>query len=413
MLGICGGGFSRDFRYTSPMSFLGDISAPVFIRQYWQRHPLVMRGVLPDSAALMTGDELAGIACQDDAEARIITARDETWTCESGPFAESRFADLPATGWTLLVQAVDQWVPKIAALLEHFAFLPRWRLDDIMISYAVDGGGVGPHFDYYDVFLLQASGARQWRIGQHCDASTPLQDHPDLRLLRDFETLEKHVLNTGDLLYVPAGRAHWGIAAGDDSITISIGFRAPSHRDLILGAAEVLAEGPADSARYCDTEASIDTDPYLINAAATQQALAAWPGISNTEPGDTEWKPPSTALRTALTHALGVQSTEPRYPEHIEAAMQWTADALNKWLARGGQQTIEHHRASRFAYHIDSDGEQPHAHLYVDGQRYTTTVRLARGLCHGRIMAEHVCDPRERELLLSLINAGSVSIRPR
>src|SRR5690606_24272105 len=130
--------------------------------------------------------ELAGLACEDNAEARIVIGGGEGWTVEHGPFAEARFATLPARSWTLLVQAVDQHVPDIAALKEPFRFVPDWRIDDVMVSYAADGGGVGPHYDQYDVFLVQGLGRRRWRIGAPCDHATPLLPHDELRLLAEF-----------------------------------------------------------------------------------------------------------------------------------------------------------------------------------------------------------------------------------
>ncbi|MBK8289148.1 MAG: hypothetical protein IPK95_11375 [Cellvibrionales bacterium] len=151
-------------------------------------------------------------------------AQQTDWQCEQGPFKAKRFKTLPPSHWTLLVQSVDQWIPEIQALLAQFDFLPRWRLDDIMISYATDGGGVGPHFDYYDVFLLQASGKRRWQVGQRCDENSALRDNDKIKLLKDFHTEADYTLATGDMLYLPAGVAHWGTAVGDDCITISIGF---------------------------------------------------------------------------------------------------------------------------------------------------------------------------------------------
>src|SRR5690606_2454253 len=183
-----------------------------------------------------------------ECESRLVLRQGQKnqWQVEPGPFTVKRLKQLPPSGWTILVQAVDQWIPEVAALLKQFEFLPRWRLDDIMISLASDGGGVGPHFDYYDVFLLQASGQRRWQIGQLCDEHSPLRAQADLRLLKSFVSREEFVLETGDMLYIPAGIAHWGTAIGDDCITISIGFRAASQRELIQVALEKLANDASE-----------------------------------------------------------------------------------------------------------------------------------------------------------------------
>lgn len=378
----------------------GSLSTDDFIRENWQEVPLFVRNALPNVAGLIDGDELAGIACESDADARIITVHGDEYRCEHGPFEESRFADLPESDWTLLVQSVDQWVPSVATLLERFDFLPRWRIDDIMVSVSADRGGVGPHFDYYDVFLIQASGTRDWRIGRHCDERAPLRNNPDLRLLQTFEPQSEHRSQAGDLLYLPAGCAHWGIARGDNCITISVGFRAPSHRDLMLGAAEQLAHWLPENRRYRDSEKSIDDDPYLINTNALDQLTEAWP------------EPASIATRNALMHALGTQSTEPRNPENIEADTTWPAAAGEKWLARAGALRIEHHRASRCAWQLKNDDEESTALLFVNGEHYATTAEFARGLCHGRLAAADLNDPREREILLTLLNSGSINIHP-
>lgn len=376
----------------------GSLSTDDFLRDYWQTKPLVARAAMPDISGLIDGDELAGIACEGDADARIITRHGDDYRCEHGPFEESLFAELPDKDWTLLVQSVDQWEPSVAALLDRFDFLPRWRLDDIMISVSADGGGVGPHFDYYDVFLIQASGIRDWRIGQHCDERTPLRSHPDLRLLQTFESRAEHRLHTGDLLYLPAGCAHWGIARGADCITVSVGFRAPSHRDLLLGAAEHLAVQLPDNLRYRDTEQSIDDDRYLINSHALEQALAAWP------------EPASAATRNALMQTLGIQSTEPRNPEYIEAETSWSATSIEELLDRDDELRIEHHRASRCAWQLNSNDAESTALLFVNGASYATTVEFARGLCHGQLATADLGDPREREILLALLNTGSMNI---
>ena len=390
----------RDFSYTLAMSVFGNIATAAFIEQFWQQQPLLVRGALPGIANLISGNDLAGIACEDGADARIVIEQDENWRCEHGPFAESRFAELPADRWSLLVQSVDQWVPAVAALLAHFKFLPRWRLDDIMISVSADGGGVGPHFDYYDVFLIQAAGLREWRIGQDCDGQTPLREDSELHQLQNFEQRDEHLLTAGDLLYVPPGVAHWGIARGDESITISIGFRAPSYRDLLLGAADQLANGLAESQRYQDSEASIDPEPHRINGDAIEQLLAAWPGEAD------------STVRTALSDALGTQATEPRNPDYVEADASWTTAKLDTCLAGDAALTIECHPASRIAWYAASNSEPDAAKLFVDGHAYVTTIRFARALCRGHLLATQIADRPERRLLHQLLRAGSLLVKP-
>ena len=253
------------------MAPLGNLAPADFIARFWQREPLLISAALPDCVDLIDGDTLAGLACEVDAEARLVIGDDDDWRCEHGPFDASRFNSLPDRRWTLLVQSVDQWIPEVALLLDRFDFLPRWRLDDIMISYATDGGGVGPHFDYYDVFLLQLAGEREWQTGEQCDEQTPLRDHDELRLLATFDAEKTHRLAPGDMLYVPAGRAHCGTAIGSHCVTASIGFRAPSHRELLLDATEDVTANWNDNLRFRDSSTSIDSDPYCINNAVVEQ----------------------------------------------------------------------------------------------------------------------------------------------
>jgi 50S ribosomal protein L16 3-hydroxylase len=198
-----------------------------FLATAWQKQPLLIRNPWAQWDNPLEPDELAGLACEAGVESRLIVRGPDGLTLEHGPLAEDRFAGLGADPWTLLVQAVDQHAPQVAALIEPFRFVPDWRIDDVMISYATDGAGVGPHYDQYDVFLIQGLGRRRWRVGPRCDAATPRQPHADLALIADFAATDEWVLEPGDILYVPPGFAHDGVALGDDCMTYSIGFRAP------------------------------------------------------------------------------------------------------------------------------------------------------------------------------------------
>ena len=166
------------------MKVLGNLTPEQFLRVHWQRQPLLVRAALADYVAPLSVEELAGLTLEPEVESRLIGNGDATgpWPVRFGPFSEQDFARLPSRDWTLLVQAVDLWCPEVANLYAHFDFLPRWRTDDIMASYAVPGGSVGPHFDQYDVFLIQISGHRRWQIGTKCDDQTPLLQGTELQL---------------------------------------------------------------------------------------------------------------------------------------------------------------------------------------------------------------------------------------
>ena len=210
------------------MTILGDYRTEDFLTDYWQQKPLLIRGASKDYEHVLSADELAGMACEEQVESRLVIEQTSNngsqWLLENGPLEEHRFSKLPETHWTLLVQGVDQWLPEVRDILSEFSFLPSWRLDDVMISYATPEGSVGPHFDYYDVFLLQTKGRRRWKLGQACDDNTALVEDQPLKLLADFEQADCFELDPGDMLYIPAGIAHWGTSLDDECMTWSIVF---------------------------------------------------------------------------------------------------------------------------------------------------------------------------------------------
>jgi 50S ribosomal protein L16 3-hydroxylase len=217
---------------------LGGLTPSQFLAEYWQKKPLLIKKAIPDFTGLLSPDELAGLACEDDVQSRIVEYKKGKWTAKHGPFDDSDFAILPERptkehNWTLLVQSVNHYLPEATALLQQFDFIPHARLDDLMVSYAPDGGGVGPHFDSYDVFLLQGQGKRLWRISEQTDLT--LVEGAPLRILKKFDTAQEWLLEAGDMLYLPPHLAHWGVAVSDgvvDCMTYSIGFRAPKNHEL-------------------------------------------------------------------------------------------------------------------------------------------------------------------------------------
>lgn len=277
---------------------LGGRDPADFLAQHWQKRPLLIRRAVPGWTSPLSPDELAGLACEADVESRIVSRRRGRWEVRHGPFDEADFAALPKRDWTLLVQGVDRWVEAAAALRRRFRFVPDWRVDDVMVSYAPPGGGVGAHVDAYDVFLLQGMGRRRWRIGdRRLDDPQWLPDQP-LKLLAGFVAAEEHVLDPGDMLYLPPGWAHDGIAE-DECLTFSIGFRAPSTAELAGRFAMALSERFGEADRYADPDLAPSADPGRITpeAVAKVQALlrarlddsafvAGWLGTLVTEPKD-------------------------------------------------------------------------------------------------------------------------------
>ena len=274
-----------------------------FLRDYWQKKPILLRQALPGFVDPLSPEQLAGLACEPEVESRLVFTRRKTWDMKSGPFRTKDFTTLPARNWTLLVQAVDQWLPEVRQLLSTVPFLPSWRVDDVMISYATANGGVGPHFDYYDVFLIQGQGSRIWKTGQHCTTADTLRTDSGLKLLKKFHTEHEWHLQSGDVLYVPPGVAHWGVSV-DDSLCYSIGFRAPSLADAVLGYSEELAAGLSPDLRFQDPKRQQPLRAGEISKADLQQAKRQLQQVLHDD--------------AALERWLGLHMTQPRYPEQIQ-----------------------------------------------------------------------------------------------
>ncbi len=247
-----------------------------FLRDYWQKKPLLIRNAFPAFDSPIQPEDLAGLACEEGALARIVRHdwQSDTWQIVNGPFPEEKFPDMPHQDWTLLVQDVDKWDADVRALLDHFPFLPRWRMDDIMVSFAAPGGSVGAHIDNYDVFLLQGVGHRRWQIDTRANPDETYRDDVPLRLLQHFKPNQDWVLNPGDMLYLPPGVPHHGIAE-DACLTISVGLRAPSSAELLEHYADTLSFDADERIRYADSDLDTPKDPNEIDEAALDRALTA------------------------------------------------------------------------------------------------------------------------------------------
>jgi 50S ribosomal protein L16 3-hydroxylase len=345
---------------TRSLTHLGDMPIEEFLRDYWQKKPLLIRNALPNFESPINGDELAGLALEDDVESRLIMEKGKTpWELQHGPFDEKLFSQLPESHWTLLVQAVDQWVPEVHELLNHFRFIPNWRVDDIMISYAPDQGSVGPHFDYYDVFLLQGSGKRRWRIGQNCDTNSAHVENTPLNILQDFNQKEEWVLEPGDMLYIPPGVAHWGIAEGE-SITYSIGFRAPSHADIVCEFSQEIADQLTNDQRFSDPDLRVQKNPGEIAPSALEQVKKILLENFSDE---------------KIAVWFGKYMTERKY---VEEEIEHEPIDISDWrsaLEEGVQ--LWRHPAARFAYHQHMQG----TFLFADGEAFKCTLSFAELLC--------------------------------
>jgi len=251
------------------MTLLGELTPAQFLRDYWQKKPLLIRQAFPNFKPLLGRDALFQLAARDDVESRLITHFKQQWQMQNGPIEQ--LPSVKQKEWTLLVQGANLHNEEADALLREFRFLPDARLDDLMISYATDAGGVGSHFDSYDVFLLQAHGQRRWRIGAQKDLS--LVDDMPLKILRNFQPEEELVLDPGDMLYLPPHFAHEGVAIGE-CMTWSIGFRAPSYQELGEAFLQFMAESIDLPGRYADPDLAPSKNPAEINVAMLAQVAA-------------------------------------------------------------------------------------------------------------------------------------------
>jgi 50S ribosomal protein L16 3-hydroxylase len=242
-----------------------------FLKNYWQQKPLIIRNGFKDFSNPLSPDELAGLACEDEIESRLIIEQDKQWQLEHGPFDEDRFQTLPEKDWTLLVQSVDHHIPAVAHMRRYFSFIPSWRVDDIMVSYATVGGSVGPHYDNYSVFLVQGAGQRRWQLGPRYDSKSKLIDNKQLRLLKEFETTEEYILNPGDILYVPPLYGHWGTGHDNECMTYSVGFRAPSHAEMLSDYCDERIHQLNEELRFDDAKMDLQNNPGEITAATIEQ----------------------------------------------------------------------------------------------------------------------------------------------
>ncbi len=383
------------------ITILGNIDLDTFLKDYWKKKPLLIRQAFPDFVSPLSADELAGLALEDWVESRLVLEHGETpWELKNGPFTEQDFAQLPESHWTLLVQAVDQIAPEVSEILDNFRFLPNWRLDDIMISYAVDQGSVGPHFDYYDVFLLQAEGTRIWKTGQQCDATSPCLNGTLLNILSEFETQEEWTLQPGDMLYLPPQLAHWGVADGE-CMTYSIGFRAPSKADIINDFAAEYASHLQNDERFSDAGLRKAQAPGLITPADIEQLQSILQQLA-TDPA-------------AIAHWFGQYMTQPKYEPDQSAITiaeeQAVQNMLQEYLATldDDMEIISRSLDARLAFYVMPDTT---AMLFANGEYYSATLDFAEMISETNFITVAQCrsllsdNPQNKPLLIALLAKG-------
>lgn len=364
-----------------------------FLAQYWQRKPLLVRNAITHFRTPISRHELAGLALEEDVESRLIEHSQNHWHVHHGPFTEADFQrEQP---WTLLVQAVDHYIPEVAALRRLMGFIPQWRADDVMVSYATEGGSVGPHYDNYDVFLLQGEGQRLWQLGQSCDNSTALLPHDDLRILSAFEPSEEYLLSPGDMLYVPPGIAHWGIAQGECT-TLSIGFRAPSIKDMLARWVDQLLEELEPDEFYRDDGRAAVTRPGEIAPADLERATSQL----------------QSALQQARSNRwFGELVTEPRYLP----AQEFDDTVSARTNLEAGPDFIELHAAAKLAWQQEAEAIL----VYANGECRSFDASVLPSLlilCQTwrldvAALANANTDPETVKLLGYLMESGVIDVQ--
>lgn len=367
--------------------FLG-MSPARFLREHWQKRPLLVRGALSGFADPLSPEELAGLACEDGVESRLVAKTRGRWRVTWGPHAPEDFEAMPARGWTVLVQEVNRWVPDVAAMLEPFAFVPNVRVDDVMISYAAPGGGVGAHLDSYDVFLVQGLGQRRWRWHTKPTKARAFVPGLDLRILRAFEPDEDEVLEAGDLLYLPPGFAHEGTAV-TPCLTYSVGFRAMSLGEAWTSFARFAGE-KASAELLRDPPLAPAENPGAIPPAMLREARRAIRRMDRGDDAIDRWFA-SFSTRLKPGHAL----TPPRRPP---------ADVPGR-IARGD--AVLRTEEGRWAFLPRGAALL----LYVGGEEIAVppaAAELARVLCASRRPRLTLRNAAERALVTDLFARGAL-----
>jgi len=373
---------------------LGNLSPEDFLKEYWQKKTLVIRQAFPNFQCPITAEELAGLSCEEDVNSRIVIEKDwdHPWQPIFGPMNDDTYSSLPESHWTLVLNDLEKVVPELAWLPDLFRFIPDWRLDDLMCSYAADQGSVGPHFDLYDVFIIQGKGKRRWQIST-ADVSEDNQvaDTP-LRIHKEFHAEEEWVLEPGDMIYIPPNVSHHGVSLGE-SISFSVGYRAVSHADLLNDFMAHITQNLSPKLTYRDADLTLQAHSSEITEEAVKRVKKIFKEYLNPE-------------HKEINRWFGQYMSDPK-SEHNEAPEEpiESIDELIDEIKKGA--VLNRHPASRFAF-MQNDGKSD---LFIDGCDYPVSRFFAESLCENRNIETVLikeANEFEQNLLLDLYNSGSI-----
>jgi 50S ribosomal protein L16 3-hydroxylase len=356
-------------------ALLDGAAAARFLHRHWQRRPLLIRQAIAGFRRILSWPEFLALATRDDVESRLVVRERGRWTLAHGPFRRRDFRALPERNWTLLVQGVNLHVAAADALLRRFSFIPYARLDDLMVSYAAPGGGVGPHFDSYDVFLLQGEGRRRWHISRQRDLS--LKPDLPLKILARFRPEHEYVLDAGDVLYLPPGIAHDGVAI-DACSTYSIGFRAPSAQELATAFLDWFSDRIALDGRYRDPVLAPARAPASIGHALRAYAVSALSELA--------WDD------RAVARFLGAHLTEPK--PSVAFAPPRRALGLRAFIARAAHRGVRLDSRTQLLYDAEN--------LFINGDALDRPAKAwaaLRRLANARALRADEIDTGAANLL--------------
>ncbi|MCK5725679.1 MAG: cupin domain-containing protein [Thiotrichaceae bacterium] len=372
------------------MSIFGAISEQQFLDEYWQQKPLLIRQAFSNITPPFSPEELAGLCCDTDVAGRIVIGKDKHWQVLNAPLTEQDFLETPETHWTLLVNDIERYYPQLGEIIKPFRFIPDWRIDDLMVSYAPEGGSVGPHTDEYDVFLIQGQGQRHWQLDPDADSQCCLSDC-ELSILDNFNVQKEWTLEAGDFLYLPPNLAHYGVAQGDGCMTFSIGFRAPSQYELLNSWLDHSAEKKRLTQRYNDQKRPTVTHSGEINSSDIEGIKTLMRTALDDDQQFITW------LGKYLTEAKNDQQTLYSHTDHVDDDIAFTRNPAHRlaWLEQED------------GLLIFINGEANHAPL--------ESKAAIEYLCQhyefpADILEEKLCDSHFKDLFAQLMDYGVVEV---
>lgn len=389
---------------------LGEMSVETFLQDYWQKKPLLIRQAFPDFTTPVSADELAGLACEEEVNSRIVIEKggDHPWQAIHGPMDESVFAKMPQTHWTLVVNDLEKYLPELAWITDQFRFVPEWHLDDLMSSWAAPQGSVGPHVDLYDVFILQGSGSRRWQLNTRPVAEDNVVPDLAIRLQKEFTAEFEWLLEPGDMMYIPSGVSHHGVSLGE-SMSYSIGFRATSHADLVNDFIAHITSDLSIKKTYKLPDEALLAHPNEISSAAIEQVRKIFRAYLDPQ-------------HPELQRWFGRYVSDSKIDYLHECEQLVDSFAQLKSMQQNRDSALLRHPSSRFAFTnpcltnsplIKNDSGQDSSRLlFIDGEDYLVSKTFAYTLCDSRVVdlneIETLASDEEQQLVFKLYNSGKL-----